>query len=103
VAITVLIVLGLYLIIVLEATGLRRRTIVSLAVAGLAALYVIALATPPVRRFFELAPPDAGIVATAVCGSLLSLFALLLSGFAPGAAASLTPPEPREPHASTHT
>ncbi|MGZ6670717.1 MAG: HAD-IC family P-type ATPase [Solirubrobacteraceae bacterium] len=103
VALTVLIVLGLYLIIVLEATGLRRRTIVSLAVTGLAALYVIALATPTARHFFELAPPDAGVVATALCGSLLSLFALLLSGFAPGAAASLTPPEPREPHASTHT
>ena len=100
VAITVLIVLGLYLILVLEATGMRRRTVVSLAVVALAGLYVVALLLPPVRNFFELAPPDAGIVATAVCGSLLSLFALVLSGFTPGAAASLTPPEPPEPTAA---
>ena len=99
-AITVLIVLGLYLILVLEATGLRRRTIVSLAVAALAALYVLALVIPPVRNFFELAPPDPGILATALGGSVLSLLALYLSGFTPGAAASLAPPEPPAPRAS---
>ena len=92
VAITVLVVLGLYLILVLEATGFRRRTVVSVAVVVLAALYVVALATPPVRDFFELAAPDLGIAATAACGSALSVFALYLSGFAPGAAASLAPP-----------
>ena len=97
VAITVLIVLGLYLILVLEATGLRRRTIVSLAVAALAALYVLALVIPPVRDFFELAPPDPGILATALGGSVLSLVALYMSGFTPGAAASLAPPEPPAP------
>ena len=102
-AITVLIVLGLYLILVLEATGFRRRTIVSLAIAALAALYVLALVIPPVRNFFALAPPDPGIIATALGGSALSLVALALSGFTPGAAASLTPPQPREPHASTNT
>ena len=96
-AITVLIVLGLYLILVLEATGLRRRTIVSLAVAALAALYVLALVIPPVREFFELAPPDPGILATALGGSVLSLVGLYMSGFTPGAAASLAPPEPPAP------
>jgi P-type E1-E2 ATPase len=90
-AITVLIVLGLYLILVLEATGMRRRTVVSLAVAALAALYLLALIIPPVRQFFQLAPPTLGIVATALGGSLLSLIALYLSGFTPGAAASLAP------------
>ena len=58
VATTVLVGLGLYLILVLEAVGLRRRTIVSLAVAGLAALYVAVLLTPAARGFFELAGPD---------------------------------------------
>jgi magnesium-transporting ATPase (P-type) len=87
-AITVLIVLGLYLILVLEATGLRRRTVVSLAVAALAGLYVLALVIPPVRSFFELAAPNAGIAATALGGSLLSIVALYLSGFTPGAGAS---------------
>jgi cation-transporting P-type ATPase E len=90
VAITVLIVLGLYLILVLEATGLRRRTVVSLAVAALAGLYVLALAAPPTRQFFELARPTAGILATALCGSALSIFGLYLSGFTPGALATLT-------------
>ncbi len=94
VAITVLIVLGLYLILVLEATSFRRRTVVSLAVAALAAVYVVVLATPGVRHFFELAPPNAAIVLTAVCGSLLSIFALHLSGFSPGAAGSLGQAEP---------
>jgi magnesium-transporting ATPase (P-type) len=88
VAITVLIVLGLYLILVLEASGLRRRTLVSIAVAALAGLYVLALALPPARDFFALAPPDLGIAATALGGSLLSLLGLYLSGFTPGAASA---------------
>ena len=92
VAITVLIVLGLYLIIVLEATGLRRRTLVSLAVVALAGLYAIVLAIPSARGFFELARPSLGIAATATGGSLLSIFALHLSGFTPGTVASLAEP-----------
>jgi P-type E1-E2 ATPase len=90
IAITVLIVLGLYLILVLEATGLRRRTLVTLAVVALAALYALALSLPATRDFFALAAPTPGILVTAFCGSLLSLAALSLSGFTPGAAATLT-------------
>jgi cation-transporting P-type ATPase E len=100
VAVTVVIILGLYLIIVLEAAGFRRRTIVSLAVAALAALYVIVLATPSLRDFFELARPNLSIAVTAICGGLLSLFALNLSGFTPGAAAALAEGEPAEPEAA---
>ncbi|HWK29519.1 MAG TPA: HAD-IC family P-type ATPase [Solirubrobacter sp.] len=92
VAITVLVALGLYLILVLEAVGLRRRTLVSLAVGVLAAIYVAALLAPPVREFFQLAAPNAGIVLTAAGGIALSLFALRLSGFTPGSSAEL--PEP---------
>jgi magnesium-transporting ATPase (P-type) len=88
VAISVLVILGLYLIIVLEATGMRRRTIVSLAVAALGALYVLTLVLAPVRDFFELARPTFAIVATALCGGALSVVALNLGGFTPGAAAS---------------
>jgi cation-transporting ATPase E len=84
VAITVVIVLGLYLILVLEATGLKRRTIVSLAVAALAGLYVLALALPFARDFFDLATPNAEIVLTALGGSAFSIFALWLSDFTPG-------------------
>jgi cation-transporting P-type ATPase E len=88
VGVSVVVLLGLYLILVLEATGLRRRTIVSLAVAGLGAVYVLALLIPPVRDFFELARPTLAIVLTAACGSALSIVGLTLSGFMPGAAAS---------------
>ena len=88
IAITVVIVLGLYLILVLEATGMRRRTLVSLAVAVLGAVYVVALAIPGVRDFFELAHVTPAIVLTAACGSALSILALVLSGFTPGSAAS---------------
>ena len=94
-----LVALGLYLILVLEATGLRRRTIVSLAVAVLAALYVLALFAPGVRTFFQLARPDVGLAAMALGGSALSLLALYLSGYTPGAAAELGVPPSATPHA----
>lgn len=84
VAITVVIVLGLYLILVLEATGLRRRTIVSLAVVALAGLYVVALALGVSRDFFDLATPNVEIVLTALGGSAFSILALWLSDFTPG-------------------
>lgn len=84
VAITVVIVLGLYLILVLEATTSRRRTIVELAVVALAGLYVLALALPFARDFFDLATPDLRIVLTALGGSAFSVFALCLSDFTPG-------------------
>ena len=96
VAITVLVALGLYLITVLEAVGLRRRTLVSLAVIALAGLFALTLAIPPVREFFALARPDIAIVAVAGAGTALSVLALLLSGFTPGAAAAL-PREDRQP------
>ena len=53
----------------------------------------MALALPVTRDFFDLAAPGPGIVATAVCGSLLSIVALALSGFTPGSAATLAEPE----------
>ena len=101
VAVTVSIALGLYLILVLEATGLRRRTIVTHAVAGLAALYLMALEIPFVRDFFALARPNIAIGIVAVGGIAISMFALYLSGFTPGAAASLSPQEPSGPQVAS--
>jgi magnesium-transporting ATPase (P-type) len=103
VAITVLVALGLYLILVLEAAGLRRRTVVSLAVLALAGLYVLALVLPFTRDFFELARPDAGIAAMAAGGGALSVLGLWLSGFTPGSAATLASAEEarRTPPAAT--
>jgi magnesium-transporting ATPase (P-type) len=94
VAITVLIALGLYLILVLEAVGLRRRTVVSLAVTALAGVYLAVLLIAPLRHFFDLAALDAGIAAVAAGGAALSLFALYLAGFTPGAGAELYSPQP---------
>jgi cation-transporting P-type ATPase E len=98
VAITVLIAVGLYLIVVLEGSGLRRLTLVSLAAGALAGLYVLVLVFPGPRGFFQLASPTVGIVLTALGGIALSVLALTLSGFTPGAAATLSapPPEPQE-------
>jgi len=87
VATTVLVALGLYLIMVLEATSPRRLTAVSVAVGALALMYVLALALPLTREFFELAVPNLEILAVAAGGTVLSMVALWLSGFTLGAAA----------------
>lgn len=97
VAITVLVALGLYLILVLEATGLRRRNIVSLSVIALAGMFAATLLLPPLRDFFALSFPDVEILAVAGGGFALSLLALVLSGFTPGAAAELPAGEPIGP------
>jgi P-type E1-E2 ATPase len=89
VAVTVLVVIGLYLILVLEAVSLRRRTLVSIAVGALGAIYAAALTLPWSRDFFALAPATLEMLLVAIGGSLLSLFALYVSGFTPGAAGSL--------------
>ncbi len=60
VATTVVVIVGLYLILALEASGLRRGAAVSVMVAALAALYIAVLAFPPTRHFFAVSPPGAG-------------------------------------------
>ncbi|MBI5310450.1 MAG: HAD-IC family P-type ATPase [Actinobacteria bacterium] len=89
VAITVLVALGLYLILVLEATGLRRRNIVSLSALALGGVFAATLLAPPLREFFALSFPNVPILAVSLGGTALSLMALVLSGFTPGAAAEL--------------
>jgi cation-transporting P-type ATPase E len=85
VATTVLVVAGLYLVLALEARGRGRSEAIIGMCTVLGALYVLALALPPVRRFFELADPSVGIVMTALIGALVSIAALATAGFAPGA------------------
>ncbi len=89
VALTVLVAVGLYLILVLEASGLRRRTLVSVAVAVLAGAYVVALLTAPVRDFFQLATPTVGMILVAAFGTALSIYALAMTGFTPALANAL--------------
>jgi magnesium-transporting ATPase (P-type) len=82
VALTTLVVNGLYLVMAIEAGGSRRR---SASVAGMCAvmggLYVLALALPPTRSFFALTVPTLAMVATALAASAISVAALDLCGF----------------------
>jgi len=82
VAVTILIMGGLYLVMALEAEGSRRRsTLVAAMCATLAGIYVAALVIPGARRFFELNAPDPGMIATAVLAGALTVAALALCGF----------------------
>jgi magnesium-transporting ATPase (P-type) len=85
VAVTVVIVCGLYLVLALEGEGSRRRsTLVSVMCAALAGAYVAILLLPATRSFFALTQPDAAMITTAVAASGLTICALLLCGLTPG-------------------
>ena len=77
VAVTVLIVFGLYLILVLEASGRQRGAAVGTLCLALLGLYAVVLATS--RDFFDLASPGAGIVLSAIGGSALAIAGLSLT------------------------
>ena len=90
VATTVLVAVGLYLVIALEAErpGHSRRTVEAMC-AALAAAYLVALLMPGLRAFFELAPPTPAMLAAALAGAAISIVSLRLAGFGtPGAVAS---------------
>src|SRR5581483_4478818 len=90
VATTVMLFVSLYLIVVLESSGLRRGTAVTALCLVLAALYVLVLLAPFARSFFALAPPNAAIVLIAAGGCLVAIGGLVLSSdsFIPGRGAS---------------
>ena len=79
VATTVLVLVGLYLIIALEASGRIRGAAVSLLCACLAGLYVAVLAVPPARRFFALAAFDPLLILIALFGASLAVLGLCLT------------------------
>jgi cation-transporting ATPase E len=76
VATTTLVLVGLYLILALEAEGRRRSSAVALLVLLLLAAYVAVLLVPFARDFFLLAPPSPAIVLPAVAGALLAALGL---------------------------
>jgi hypothetical protein len=78
VAISVLVIDGLYLILALEGFGGRRGRLVAGMCAALLVAYVVTLALPPFREFFELAVPTFEIAATAVVGALIAVAGLEL-------------------------
>jgi cation-transporting ATPase E len=82
IATIVLVIVGLYLVIALEATGSRKRSaLVGGMCLSLAAVFATVLLIEPVRRFFALSAPTAGVLLTAAVAGLLAIGALALAGF----------------------
>jgi magnesium-transporting ATPase (P-type) len=87
VAVTVLVCVGLYLILCLEAAGKKRGAAVTALCAALLAIYALAIALPATRGFFELHVPNAAMALTAAGGVVLSIIGLALTDdrrFVPG-------------------
>jgi cation-transporting P-type ATPase E len=76
VATTTLVLVGLYLILALEAEGRRRGGAVGVLVLLLLAGYVAVLLVPFAREFFLLAPLSIAIGVPAVAGSVLAALGL---------------------------
>ena len=80
VSVTVLVIVGLYLVLVLEAAGRRvRAALVSTLCAVMLGLYGVVLALEGTRDFFELAVPNAGIILSAIGGSAFAIGGLWLT------------------------
>jgi cation-transporting ATPase E len=87
IATTVLVLVGLYLILALEATSRRRAAAVGALVAVMLFLYVLVLAAPVSRHFFALNVPGPGGAFVALAGAALAITGLWLTDdrFVPGA------------------
>jgi cation-transporting P-type ATPase E len=84
IATIVLVAVGLYLVLALEAAGSHRRwTLVGAMCLSLAGAFVAAFALAGVRHFFELSVPTPGMVLTAAVASLVAIGALAIAGFTP--------------------
>ncbi len=79
VAVTVMVIVGLYFILVLEASGRARAAAVGGLCALLFALYWLVLAFAGSRDFFELASPNAAIVLCSLGGAALAISGLWLT------------------------
>jgi cation-transporting P-type ATPase E len=90
VAVTVLVLVGLYLILALEVAGRVRGAAVLTLCLLLLLGYVLVLVVPFTRDFFSLASPSLAILACALGGSALAIagLAVLDDRFIPGRGAS---------------
>jgi P-type E1-E2 ATPase len=79
VATSTLILIGLYLVLALEATSTRRARLVGVLCAALLAVYLVVLALPGLRRFFELAVPDAPSIVLIALGTGIAVGFLWLT------------------------
>jgi P-type E1-E2 ATPase len=96
VATTVLVIVGLYLIVVLEsANRVRDYTVGGLCLA-LLALYFAVLSLPGWRDFFEVSSPDPVVVMCSILGSALAIGGLALTDerFLPGWVKGMLPASP---------
>ena len=86
VAVTVLVIVGLFLILALEASGRRRGTAVSILCGTLLSGYAATLLLPFGRSFFALAAPGPGVILPSLAGSALAIcwLAALDERFIPG-------------------
>jgi cation-transporting ATPase E/undecaprenyl-diphosphatase len=86
VAVTVVILVGLYLILALEVAGRVRGAAVSTLCLFLLSAYVLVLLVPFAREFFALAAPTPAIVLPALAGSAVAIagLAALDDRFIPG-------------------
>ena len=78
-ATSTLVVIGLYLVLALEATSTLRARLVGLLCAGLLAVYVVVLLLPGPRRFFELAIPNSGSLLLIILGAGIAIGFLWLT------------------------
>jgi magnesium-transporting ATPase (P-type) len=72
-ATTVLVIVGLYLVLVLEATSVQRLRRVAGLCGAMLALYVLVLALPSARDFFMLVVPGFRIVLATAIGVTLAI------------------------------
>jgi cation-transporting P-type ATPase E len=86
VAVTVLVLVGLFLILALEVNGRVRGTAISVLCAVLLAAYFVILVFPSTRRFFALAPPTPAVLGPALVGAALAIVGLAVidDRFIPG-------------------
>ena len=86
VATTTLVLVGLYLLLALEAEGRRRSSAIGVLVVALLAGYAAALVLPFARDFFLLVPLTPAVVLPALAGALLAVLGLaaLDPRFVPG-------------------
>ena len=87
IATTVLVLVGLYLILALEATSRRRGAAIGALTGAMLVLYALVLAAPGTRHFFALTIPGPGGVFLALAGAALAVIGLWLTDdrFVPGA------------------
>ena len=86
IATTVLVLVGLYLLLALEATSPHRAVAVGGLAGAMLALFVLVMAAPFARHFFALDVPGVGGVFVVLLGAALSIAGLWLTDdrFVPG-------------------